>query len=33
MTVQNSLMGRIALAEIWFHHKWVALGSALISSL
>ncbi|AGY56662.1 rod shape-determining protein MreD [Gloeobacter kilaueensis] len=33
MALQYSIMGHIAIAEIWSHHQWVALGSALISSL
>jgi len=33
MAVQYSFGGRLPLAEVWAHHQWVSLGSALVSSL
>lgn len=33
LAVQYSLLNMVPLPEVWSHHQWVALGSALISSL
>ena len=33
MAIQFGLMGHQSFAEVWIHHKQVALGSAIISSL
>jgi rod shape-determining protein MreD len=33
LAVQYSFLGNLPIANVWSHHQWAALGSALISSL
>jgi rod shape-determining protein MreD len=33
LALQHMVAGKLPLGEVWSHHQWVALGSALVSSL